>query len=64
VDALRVGALTRSDLIPLGGVLTGSHTARTRPDDIVFYNSVGLGIQDAAAAWAVIEAARAREAGR
>lgn len=64
VDALRDGALTRSDLIPLGGVLTGSHPARTRPDDIVFYNSVGLGIQDAAAAWAVIEAARAREAGR
>jgi ornithine cyclodeaminase len=61
VDALRDGVLTRADLIPLGGVLTGRHPARTHPDDIVFYNSVGLGIQDAAAAWAVIEAARARE---
>ncbi|MET7349654.1 ornithine cyclodeaminase family protein [Streptomyces mirabilis] len=64
VDALREGVLTRADLIPLGGVLTGSHPARTHPDDIVFYNSVGLGIQDAAAAWAVIAAARAREARR
>ncbi|MFF2429959.1 ornithine cyclodeaminase family protein [Streptomyces mirabilis] len=64
VDALREGVLTRADLIPLGGVLTGRHPARTHPDDIVFYNSVGLGIQDAAAAWAVIEAARAREARR
>jgi ornithine cyclodeaminase/alanine dehydrogenase-like protein (mu-crystallin family) len=27
-------------------------------DDIVYYNSVGLGIQDAAAAWAVIHAAQ------
>ncbi|MFD4412573.1 ornithine cyclodeaminase family protein [Streptomyces sp. NPDC058476] len=59
VDALREGRLAREDLIPLGGVLTGRHTARTSPDDIVFYNSVGLGIQDAAAAWAVIAAARA-----
>ncbi|MET7722601.1 ornithine cyclodeaminase family protein [Streptomyces mirabilis] len=64
VDALREGVLARADLIPLGGVLTGRHPARTHPDDIVFYNSVGLGIQDAAAAWAVIGAARAREARR
>ncbi|MFC9641754.1 ornithine cyclodeaminase family protein [Streptomyces mirabilis] len=64
VDALREGVLARADLIPLGGVLTGRHPARTHPDDIVFYNSVGLGIQDAAAAWAVIAAARAREARR
>ncbi|WP_328874962.1 ornithine cyclodeaminase family protein [Streptomyces sp. NBC_00287] len=54
--------LAPEDLIPLGGVLTGTHTARTGPGDIVYYNSVGLGIQDAAAAWAVIDAAR--EAGR
>ena len=32
--------------------------ARTAHGDIVYYNSVGLGIQDAAAAWAVVEAAR------
>ncbi|MGV9452096.1 ornithine cyclodeaminase family protein [Streptomyces sp. NPDC003635] len=54
--------LTPEDLVPLGGLLTGTHTARTGPGDIVYYNSVGLGIQDAAAAWAVIDAAR--ETGR
>lgn len=58
VDALREGLLTPDDLIPLGAVLTGRRAARTRPDDIVYYNSVGLGIQDAAAAWAVIDAAK------
>ncbi|MFJ8135100.1 ornithine cyclodeaminase family protein [Streptomyces sp. NPDC096013] len=57
VAALRDGVLTPDDLIPLGAVLTGRRAARTRPDDIVYYNSVGLGIQDAAAAWAVIDAA-------
>ncbi|WP_406120060.1 ornithine cyclodeaminase family protein [Streptomyces sp. NBC_00989] len=58
VDALRAGLLTPDDLIPLGAVLTGRRSARTRPEDIVHYNSVGLGIQDAAAAWAVIDAAK------
>ncbi|MFD4527740.1 ornithine cyclodeaminase family protein [Streptomyces sp. NPDC058470] len=64
VDALRHGRLAPGDLIPLGGVLTGTHPGRRHPDDIVFYNSVGLGIQDAAAAWAVIHAARAKGARR
>ncbi|MFI6460886.1 ornithine cyclodeaminase family protein [Streptomyces sp. NPDC050528] len=58
VGALRERLLTPDDLIPLGAVLTGRRAARTRPDDIVHYNSVGLGIQDAAAAWAVIDAAK------
>lgn len=58
VGALREGLVAPGDLIPLGAVLTGRRAARTRPDDIVYYNSVGLGIQDAAAAWAVIDAAK------
>ncbi|MET9891180.1 ornithine cyclodeaminase family protein [Streptomyces sp. NPDC006465] len=59
VDALRERRLAPKDLIALGDVLTGRRPARTRPEDIVFYNSVGLGVQDAAAAWAVIHAAGA-----
>ncbi|CAM5743330.1 Ornithine cyclodeaminase family protein OS=Streptomyces alboniger OX=132473 GN=CP975_29445 PE=4 SV=1 [Streptomyces alboniger] len=58
VDALREGLLTPESLVPLGAVLTGRRTARDGPEDIVYYNSVGLGIQDAAAACAVVEAAR------
>ena len=59
VDALRARTLTDEELIPLGEVLTGRRDGRTSARDIVYYNSVGLGIQDAAAAWAVIDAARA-----
>ncbi|MDH6588426.1 alanine dehydrogenase [Streptomyces sp. SAI-133] len=60
VDALRTGLLT--DLVGLGDVLTGRAAARTAPGGIVYYNSVGLGIQDAAAAWAVVRAAREERA--
>jgi ornithine cyclodeaminase len=56
VDALGTGLLT--ELVGLGDVLTGRAVARTDPGDIVYYNSVGLGIQDAAAAWAVVRAAK------
>ncbi|MGW4384123.1 ornithine cyclodeaminase family protein [Kitasatospora sp. NPDC004531] len=59
VRALRTGALAASALLPLGGVLSGRLKARRSPADIVYYNSVGLGIQDAAAAWAVLDAALA-----
>ncbi|MFI6520852.1 ornithine cyclodeaminase family protein [Spirillospora sp. NPDC050679] len=63
--ALRDGDLRRPDLIALGAVLTGRRAARTGPEDIVFYNSVGLGVQDAAATWALLDAsARAEGAGR
>ncbi|WP_328844239.1 ornithine cyclodeaminase family protein [Streptomyces sp. NBC_00258] len=60
VDALSSGTVTHADLIPLGEVLTGRREGRTAERDIVYYNSVGIGIQDAAAAWAVIDAARAQ----
>ncbi|MER6122487.1 ornithine cyclodeaminase family protein [Streptomyces sp. NPDC001795] len=61
VAALCDRLLAADDLVPLGGVLTGRREARTSTDDIVLYTSVGLGVQDAAAAWAVIDAARGRE---
>lgn len=50
--------LAATDIVPLGGILAGVHEGRTSADDIVFYNSVGLGVQDAAAAWAVIDRMR------
>jgi ornithine cyclodeaminase len=59
VDLLRTGRPAGKEPIGLGAVLTGRHPGRRRPDDIVYYNSVGLGVQDAAAAWAVVRAARA-----
>jgi ornithine cyclodeaminase/alanine dehydrogenase-like protein (mu-crystallin family) len=63
VAALSSGALSRDRLIPLGEVLAGLATGRAAAGDIVYYNSVGIGVQDAAAAAAVLEAARARGLG-
>jgi ornithine cyclodeaminase len=44
-------------LIPLGDVVAGLRAARQAGTDLVYYNSVGLGVQDAAAALAIVSAA-------
>ncbi|PZF84734.1 ornithine cyclodeaminase family protein [Jiangella anatolica] len=62
VAGLRAGTLARDRLTGLGDVLVGNAAGRSAPDELVFYNSTGLGVQDAAAATAVLE--RARRAGR
>jgi len=54
VTAIAAGILAVDDLVPLGAVLSGDRIGRKAEDDIVFYNSVGLGIQDAAVAWAAV----------
>ncbi|TDC53273.1 ornithine cyclodeaminase family protein [Jiangella ureilytica] len=61
VAGLHAGTLLRDQLVGLGDVLVGTTPGRTAPDELVFYNSTGLGVQDAAAAAAVLE--RARRAG-
>lgn len=52
---LAEGVMTEDDLVPLGAVVTGRAPGRTDPGEIIFYNSVGLGVQDAAAAQAVLD---------
>ncbi|RYF41178.1 MAG: ornithine cyclodeaminase family protein, partial [Comamonadaceae bacterium] len=48
------------ELTDLGAVLTGTATVReSTPKGIVTYLSVGLGVQDAAAAWAIYDKAHA-----
>jgi ornithine cyclodeaminase len=44
-------------LIPLGDVVAGLRAARQAGTALVYYNSVGLGVQDAAAALAIVTAA-------
>jgi alanine dehydrogenase len=47
----------------IGEIVAGSATGRTSPDQITLYKSVGVGVQDAAAAALVVEAARSGGAG-
>jgi len=47
----------------LGEVLGGAHPGRASPEQITVYGGVGLAFQDAVAAWAVYEGARAARIG-
>ena len=64
IQALAAGLLDEADLVGLGEVAAGHHPGRRHPDDLVFYNSLGLGVQDAAAAWSILEQARKLGVGR
>jgi ornithine cyclodeaminase/alanine dehydrogenase-like protein (mu-crystallin family) len=64
MGALRTGILTRENLIGLGDVLVGREKGRVHPDDIIYYNSTGIGVQDAAAATALLARARRDRIGR
>nr|HMQ55639.1 ornithine cyclodeaminase family protein [Anaerolineae bacterium] len=47
----------------LGSIVNGSLPGRESPEEITFFKSVGLAVQDAAAAGAVFEAAEAQGLG-
>ncbi|NJK80930.1 MAG: hypothetical protein HC914_13965 [Chloroflexaceae bacterium] len=47
----------------LGAVIAGSVAARTRPEDVTFFKSVGVAIQDMAVAHRVLQNAAARGLG-
>jgi ornithine cyclodeaminase/alanine dehydrogenase-like protein (mu-crystallin family) len=58
------GLLALDQLISLGEVIAGLRPARRQPSDIIYYNSVGIGVQDAAAAQVIVDAARASGRGQ
>ncbi|WP_028926487.1 ornithine cyclodeaminase family protein [Pseudonocardia acaciae] len=55
VRAVADGSVAAGELVALGDVLVGKARGRSGPGELVFYNSVGLGVQDAAAAHAVLD---------
>jgi alanine dehydrogenase len=52
------------EVIELGELVSGSRPGRTSRDEITLYKSVGVAVQDAAAAALVLAAARGRSVGR
>jgi alanine dehydrogenase len=61
LEPLRNGLVSRDDIVEIGEVIAGRAQARTAPDQITLYKSVGVAVQDAAAASLVIR--RAQEKG-
>lgn len=64
VAVLRDGRLGEDRIRALGPIVAGLAPGREAAGDVVFYNSVGLGVQDAAAAAVIVDRARAAGAGR
>ncbi|MBC9955619.1 ornithine cyclodeaminase family protein [Yimella sp. cx-51] len=56
--AVADGALELRDVQQLGDVLVGSAIARQDDSQVIVYNTVGIGMQDAAAAEAILSTAR------
>jgi ornithine cyclodeaminase len=54
----------REDVVELGELVAGTKAGRTSPEQISLYKSVGVAVQDAAAAALVLAAARERSVGR
>jgi ornithine cyclodeaminase/alanine dehydrogenase-like protein (mu-crystallin family) len=61
--AIRDGSLRADDVVEIGELVAGVRKGRTGDDQITLYRSVGVAVQDAAAAALVLEAARAQGAG-
>jgi ornithine cyclodeaminase/alanine dehydrogenase-like protein (mu-crystallin family) len=61
--AIDEGALTAEALVEIGEVCAGTHGGRTGADQLTVYKSVGIAVQDAAAAALVLAAAYAAGAG-
>jgi ornithine cyclodeaminase len=58
------GLLAPADLVEIGELVSGAHPGRTSPEQLTLYKSVGLAVQDAAAAGVVLAAARDQGLGR
>jgi ornithine cyclodeaminase/alanine dehydrogenase-like protein (mu-crystallin family) len=60
---IREGRLEPDDVVEVGELVAGTRPGRASPDEITLYRSVGVAVEDVAAAAIVLEAAHARRAG-
>jgi ornithine cyclodeaminase len=61
--AIRDGLLAEADVAEIGEIVAGVRPGRTDPGQLTLYKSVGVAVQDAAAAALVLDAARTSGAG-
>ncbi|MBW3087079.1 Alanine dehydrogenase [Austwickia sp. TVS 96-490-7B] len=59
IAAVSDGAIRHEDIVEVGAVFAGTHPGRRTTSEVVVYNAVGIGVQDAAAAAAIVKGARA-----
>ncbi len=65
VEPIRAGVISEDHIhAELGELLSGTRPGRSSPEQITLYKSVGVAVQDAAAATLVLAAARERGVGR
>src|SRR5438876_4604409 len=60
---IRDGLLDPADVVEIGEIVAGARAGRTSPEQLTLYKSVGVAVQDAAAAALVLEAALTSGAG-
>jgi ornithine cyclodeaminase len=60
---IREGKLDPADVVEVGELVAGTRRGRVAPLDLTLYRSVGVAVEDVAAAALVLESARARGAG-
>ena len=64
IQPVRDGLVAEEAIVEVGELVAGSRPGRASPEQITLYKSVGVAVQDAAAAALVLGAARGRGVGR
>jgi len=59
----RLGLLSEERVVEMGAIINGRHPGRLRPDEIILFSPIGLGIHDVANAKRIYDVARAQGVG-
>lgn len=58
VQASAAGVISPDSIVELGAVITGRIVV---PEGLIFFNSIGIGVQDSAAAWSIVAAITSKD---